>query len=112
MYIFIRNLKVNILNFQIFRYFTASLKNKTNDENITTIMAEEYNHVPEVMVEIVRETNTITEQNIDDSKEGQLKRPPSAVPRNRSPVTIQEWVDSLPAPIDQKYLLNLNNMLL
>lgn len=92
----------------IFRHFMADLKSKTNDEN-NTIMAEEYNHVPEVMVEILRESNIITEQNIDDSKEGQLKRPPSATPRNRSPVTIQEWVDSLPAPIDQKYLLILSN---
>lgn len=65
-------------------------------------MAEKNDQVPEVMVEILKDNNTISEQNIQDVNEGQLKRPPSAIPRNRSPVTIQEWVDSLPITVHQK----------
>lgn len=65
-------------------------------------MAEKNDQVPEVMVEILRDNNTISEQNIQDVNEGQLKRPPSTIPRNRSPVTIQEWVDSLPITVHQK----------
>lgn len=65
-------------------------------------MAEENNQVPKVMIEILGDTNIVTEQNIQDINEGQLKKPLSVTPRNRSPVTIQEWVDSLPATADQK----------
>lgn len=65
-------------------------------------MAEENNQVPKVMIEILNDTNIVTEQNIQDINEGQLKKPLSVTPRNRSPVTIQEWVDSLPATADQK----------
>lgn len=66
------------------------------------MMAEENDQVPEVMVEILEDRNIITEQNIQETFEGQLKKPFSTTPRNRSPVTIQEWVDSLPTTIDQK----------
>lgn len=65
-------------------------------------MAEGNNQVPEVMVEILGDKNVNTEQNTQDGNEGQLKRPPIATPRNRSPVTIQEWVDSLPTSVNQK----------
>lgn len=65
-------------------------------------MAAKNDQVPEVMVEILRDNNTISEQNIQNVNEGQLKKPPSATPRNRSPVTIQEWVDSLPITVHQK----------
>lgn len=65
-------------------------------------MAEENNQIPEVMVETLGENIIVTEQNIQDTNEGQLKKPPSATPRNRSPITIQEWVDSLPTTVDQK----------
>lgn len=65
-------------------------------------MAEENDQVPKVMIEILNDTNIVTEQNIQDINEFQLKKPLSATPRNRSPVTIQEWVDSLPATADQK----------
>lgn len=82
----------------------VDLKSLSNGEN-TFIMAEENDLVPEVMVEMLEDKNTVTEQNIHDTNEGQLKRPPSVTPRNRSPVTIQEWVDSLPTTVDQKYLL-------
>lgn len=60
-------------------------------------MAEDNDQVPEVMVQLLVDENIISEQNIQDTNEGQLKKPPTATPRNRSPVTIQEWVDSLPA---------------
>lgn len=65
-------------------------------------MAEDNDQVPEVIVDVLEDKNIITEQNIQDGNEGQLKKPPSATPRNRSPITIQEWVDSLPTSIDQK----------
>jgi len=65
-------------------------------------MAEDYDQVPEVMVENLGDIYVLNEQNIQESNEGQLKRPPSATPRNRSPVTIQEWVDSLITTVDQK----------
>lgn len=65
-------------------------------------MAEENDQVPEVMVENLGDIDIITEQNIQDTNEGQLKRPPSAIPRNRSPVTIQEWVDALTTTIYQR----------
>jgi len=64
-------------------------------------MAEDYDQVPEVMIENLGDIYVINEQNIQET-EGQLKRPPSASPRNRSPVTIQEWVDSLITTVDQK----------
>lgn len=65
-------------------------------------MAEENDRIPEVMVENLGDIDIITEQSIQDTNEGQLKRPPSATPRNRSPVTIQEWVDALTTTVDQK----------
>ncbi|XP_022162224.1 uncharacterized protein LOC111028008 [Myzus persicae] len=65
-------------------------------------MAEDYDQVPEVMVENLEEIYVLNEQNIQETNEGQLKRPPSDTPRNRSPVTIQEWVDSLITTVDQK----------
>jgi len=65
-------------------------------------MAEDYDQVPKVMVENLEDLYVINEQNIQENNEGQLKRPPSATPRNRSPVTIQEWVDSLITTVDQK----------
>lgn len=65
-------------------------------------MAEDNNQVPEVMVQLLVDENIVTEQNIQDTNEGQLKSPPTPTPRNRSPVTIQEWVDSLPTTVDQK----------
>lgn len=71
-------------------------------------MAEVNDQVPEVMVEHLEDINVINEQNIQDSNEGQLKRPPSATPRNRSPVTIQEWVDSLTTTVDQKLIFIKN----
>lgn len=72
------------------------------NHEITIIMAEENDQVPEVMVEILEDKNIVTEQNTQETNEGQLKKPHSTTPRNRSPVTIQEWVDSLPTTIDQK----------
>jgi len=65
-------------------------------------MVKENDQVPEVMVETLGDKNVIIEQNIQGTNEGQLKRPPSDIPRNKSPVTIQEWVDSLPTTVDQK----------
>lgn len=65
-------------------------------------MAEENDQVPEVMVENLGDINVVTEQNIQDINEGQLKKPPSATSRSRSPVTIQEWVDALTTTADQK----------
>ncbi|XP_025422353.1 uncharacterized protein LOC112692049 isoform X2 [Sipha flava] len=65
-------------------------------------MAKENDQVPEVTVETLGENIIVTEQNTEDINEGQLKKPPSVTPRNRSPVTIQEWVDSLPTTVDQK----------
>lgn len=65
-------------------------------------MAEENDRVPEVMVENLGDIDIITEQSIQDTNEGQLKRPRSATPRSRSPVTIQEWVDALTTTVDQK----------
>lgn len=65
-------------------------------------MAEENDQVPEVMVEILGDSNVITDQNTQNGIEGHLKSPPIATPRNRSPVTIQEWVDSLPTTLNQK----------
>lgn len=73
----------------------------SNDECVTK-MAEENDQLPGVMVEILANKNKIIEQNVQDTNEGQLKKPPVASPRNRSPVTIQEWVDSLPITVDQK----------
>lgn len=67
-----------------------------------TKMAEENDQVPGVMVAVLEDKNKIIEQNVHDTNEGQLKKPPVASPRNRSPVTIQEWVDSLPTTVDQK----------
>lgn len=64
-------------------------------------MAEDYDQVPEVMVENLGDIYVIDEQNIQET-EGQLKKPPSSTPRSRSPVTIQEWVDSLITTVDQK----------
>jgi len=65
-------------------------------------MAQNNDKVPEVMVEHLEDKYVINEQIIQETNEGQLKRPPSATPRNRSPVTIQEWVDSLTTTVDQK----------
>jgi len=79
----------------------AGLISTQNYENTTT-MAEDYDQVPKVMVENLEDLYVINEQNIQEINEGQLKRPPSATPRNRSPVTIQEWVDSLITTVDQK----------
>lgn len=85
----------------IYIFFLTDLRIVLNNKNII-IMAEEIDQVPEVMIEILEDKNIVTEQNIHDTNEGQLKRPPSVTPRNRSPVTIQEWVDSLPTTVDQK----------
>jgi len=79
----------------------SDLKTIYNYEN-KTIMAEENDQVPEVMVENLGDVDIVTEQNTQDTNEGQLKKPPSATPRSRSPVTIQEWVDALTTTIDQK----------
>jgi len=65
-------------------------------------MAQDNDKVPEVMVENLGDKYVINEQIIQETNEGQLKRPPSVTPRNRSPVTIQEWVDSLTTTVDQK----------
>lgn len=65
-------------------------------------MAQDNDKVPEVMVEHLEDKYVIDDQIIQETNEGQLKRPPSAIPRNRSPVTIQEWVDSLTTTVDQK----------
>lgn len=65
-------------------------------------MAKENDQIPEVTVENLDDKIIVTEQSTQGTNEGQLKRPPSATPRNRSPVTIQEWVDSLPTTVDQK----------
>lgn len=65
-------------------------------------MAEKNDKVPKVMIESFGDINIDTEQNIQNTNEGQLKKPLSVTPRNRSPVTIQEWVDSLPTTADQK----------
>jgi len=64
------------------------------------MMDKENDQVPEVMVENLGDVDVIIEQNNQNINEGQLKKPPSATPRNRSPVTIQEWVDAL--TVDQK----------
>jgi len=79
----------------------AGLISTKNYENTTT-MAEDYDQVPKLMVENLEDLYVINEQNIQETNEGQLKKPPSATPRNRSPVTIQEWVDSLITTVDQK----------
>lgn len=65
-------------------------------------MAEDNDQVPEVMVQLLVDENLDTEQNIQDTNDGQLKSPPTPTPRNRSPVTIQEWVDSLQTTVEQK----------
>uniref|UniRef100_A0A2H8TUW0 Uncharacterized protein KIAA0748 n=1 Tax=Melanaphis sacchari TaxID=742174 RepID=A0A2H8TUW0_9HEMI len=65
-------------------------------------MAQNNEKVPDVMVESLGDKYVINEQIIQETNEGQLKKPPSAIPRNRSPVTIQEWVDSLTTSVDQK----------
>lgn len=79
----------------------AGLISAQNYENTAT-MAEDYDQVPKVLVENLEDLYVINEQNIQETNEGQLKRPLSATPRNRSPVTIQEWVDSLITTVDQK----------
>lgn len=65
-------------------------------------MAEENGQVPEVMVENLADIGVVSEQNTEDTNEGQLKRPSSDTPRSKSPVTIQEWVDALTTTVDQK----------
>lgn len=87
----------------IIRNVPVDLNCACYNEN-TIKMAEKNDQVPEVTVETLGDKIVVTEQNILDTNtnEGQLKRPPSATPRNRSPVTIQEWVDSLPTTVSQK----------
>ncbi|XP_050434061.1 uncharacterized protein LOC126841531 isoform X2 [Adelges cooleyi] len=62
-------------------------------------MADHMEKVPVVKIETLEENTSAVVQNEETNGNGQLKQPYSSTPRNKSPVTIQEWVDSLPTTV-------------